>query len=188
MFRLPDVEYAVERMLYDQDEQKTKPLLDDETKYQTMTGKVCKFDDHTTTDCVLDNDKLCHFHNRENFQELVDTYTTSQAIYNKKLSTKREKQLDSFLYESDKSCVRQLLMENITPFPYKVAKALDWSIYRNIEFDLWSEDRKEMRLKWIEANNAVSLKILNSYYYYTLLSTIISKTIHYLGLSKARIR
>lgn len=39
-----------------------------------------------------------------------------------------------------------LLSLGITPFPYKVAKALDSSIYRNIEFDVWNEIRKEM--KW----------------------------------------
>lgn len=29
----------------------------------------------------------------------------------------------------------------ITPFPYKVAKALDENIYRNVEFDSWNECR-----------------------------------------------
>lgn len=45
---------------------------------------------------------------------------------------------------SDKycSCVRQLLFDGITPFPYKVAKSLDQNIYRNVEFDSWNEVRK----------------------------------------------
>ncbi|XP_077164941.1 UDP-N-acetylglucosamine transferase subunit ALG13 [Paroedura picta] len=30
------------------------------------------------------------------------------------------------------------------PFPYKVLKALDSEIYRNVEFDLWLENRKEL--------------------------------------------
>lgn len=34
--------------------------------------------------------------------------------------------------------------QGITPFPYKVAKALDPDIYRNIEFDSWSDNRKEL--------------------------------------------
>lgn len=42
----------------------------------------------------------------------------------------------------------------ITPFPYKVAKALDPDIYRNIEYDSWSEMRKEQRLRyWYSSGN-----------------------------------
>lgn len=37
---------------------------------------------------------------------------------------------------------KDLLENGITPFPYKVAKALDPDIYRNIEFDVWSELRR----------------------------------------------
>ncbi|CAH2085068.1 unnamed protein product [Euphydryas editha] len=40
---------------------------------------------------------------------------------------------------------KDLLENGITPFPYKVAKALDPDIYRNIEFDVWSELRRELR-------------------------------------------
>ncbi|XP_063622428.1 putative bifunctional UDP-N-acetylglucosamine transferase and deubiquitinase ALG13 [Cydia splendana] len=40
---------------------------------------------------------------------------------------------------------KDLLDNGITPFPYKVAKALDPDIYRNIEFDVWSELRRELR-------------------------------------------
>lgn len=36
-------------------------------------------------------------------------------------------------------------VKGITPFPYKVAKALDPDIYRNIEFDSWSDQRKGTR-------------------------------------------
>ena len=38
--------------------------------------------------------------------------------------------------------VKDLLAHGITPFPYKVAKALDPNIYRNIEFDIWNDYRK----------------------------------------------
>lgn len=30
----------------------------------------------------------------------------------------------------------------VAPFPFKVAKALDPNIYRNIEFDSWGETRR----------------------------------------------
>lgn len=61
---------------------------------------------------------------------------------NKDLS-KVKRMLDSLLSDKYLSCVIQLLNEGITPFPYKVAKALDPDIYRNIEFDMWSDLRKE---------------------------------------------
>lgn len=35
------------------------------------------------------------------------------------------------------------LANRIPPFPFKVAKALDPSIYRNVEFDVWNEAEKE---------------------------------------------
>lgn len=35
--------------------------------------------------------------------------------------------------------------KGIAPFPYKVAKALDPDIYRNIEFDMWSDNRKKRK-------------------------------------------
>lgn len=38
--------------------------------------------------------------------------------------------------------VKQLLAQGATPFPYKVAKALDQNIYRNIEFDIWNDFRR----------------------------------------------
>ncbi|KAL1459293.1 hypothetical protein WDU94_011294 [Cyamophila willieti] len=41
--------------------------------------------------------------------------------------------------------MRRLLEIGITPFPYKVAKALDPDIYRNIEFDVWVEQKRGSR-------------------------------------------
>lgn len=38
----------------------------------------------------------------------------------------------------------------VAPFPYKVAKALDPTIYRNIEYDTWTETR---RGKFLEKEN-----------------------------------
>jgi hypothetical protein len=38
--------------------------------------------------------------------------------------------------------VKELLAQGATPFPYKVAKALDPNIYRNIEFDIWNDFRR----------------------------------------------
>ncbi|KAK7083137.1 N-acetylglucosaminyldiphosphodolichol N-acetylglucosaminyltransferase catalytic subunit alg13 [Halocaridina rubra] len=41
--------------------------------------------------------------------------------------------------------VRGLLTHGIPPFSYKVAKALDPDLYRNIEFDTWNTVRREAR-------------------------------------------
>lgn len=45
----------------------------------------------------------------------------------------------------DNGCTKDCcLLEQsvVAPFPYKVAKALDPNIYRNIEFDTWTEIRR----------------------------------------------
>ncbi|CAB0034142.1 unnamed protein product [Trichogramma brassicae] len=39
----------------------------------------------------------------------------------------------------------QRINRGITPFPYRVAKALDPSIYRNIDYDIWHELKKESK-------------------------------------------
>lgn len=49
--------------------------------------------------------------------------------------------------ESEDSEELQLLSKGITPFPYRVAKALDPNIYRNVDYDIWHEIKKGMSLK-----------------------------------------
>ena len=161
MFNLPDVQYAVERMLHDQEEQVTLPLPDDPSKYIKASGEIISFDSHTTTECVLKDPKTCHFHNQDNFEDIVNERKDAITIINQKNEPGRMKiykPIDGFLHDKEKSCVRQLLSERITPFPYKVAKALDPSIYRNTEFELWSDNRKEQRMKWLDS--AVSFLVL----------------------------
>lgn len=154
VFKLPDVPYAVEIMLHDQEEQLTLPLEDDPSKYKTQSGEIIAFDDSVHTNCVLKDPKTCHFHNQDDFEEVVNQQKDSITIINRTDDPGRLKffkPTDGFLYDKSKSCVRQLLDEHITPFPYKVAKALDPSIYRNTEFELWSENRKEQRSKWFDS-------------------------------------
>ncbi|XP_060525117.1 putative bifunctional UDP-N-acetylglucosamine transferase and deubiquitinase ALG13 isoform X2 [Cylas formicarius] len=46
----------------------------------------------------------------------------------------------------------------IAPFPFKVAKALDPTIYRNIEYDSWGEVRRELRLgDWYYGDDKLKL-------------------------------
>ncbi|KAL1491724.1 hypothetical protein ABEB36_012279 [Hypothenemus hampei] len=46
----------------------------------------------------------------------------------------------------------------VAPFPFKVAKALDPSIYRNIEYDSWNDVRKELKLnEWYKGDDNLKL-------------------------------
>lgn len=142
-------------MLHDQNQDNPASLPEDSNKYQTATGKICEFDSHLKTKCVLKNPKTCHFHNRTNFEVVVgETIDTVTTLYdpNDPSKVRYYKPIEGFLHDKKRSCVRQLLDEGITPYPYKVAKALDVNIYRNTEFEQWSEKRREQRLKWLEEN------------------------------------
>lgn len=50
---------------------------------------------------------------------------------------------NGILISLDTNSARQLLENKILPFPYKVAKALDPNVYRNIELDTWFEMKRE---------------------------------------------
>lgn len=47
---------------------------------------------------------------------------------------------------------------DIKPFSYKVAKALDTHIYRNIEFDVWNDLRKNARFKQWSQGDTLQVK------------------------------
>lgn len=53
------------------------------------------------------------------------------------------RQVANIVKESERpNSVINVLARGGTPFPYKVAKALDPRMYRNVEFDLWNDERK----------------------------------------------
>lgn len=118
----------------------------------TQDGRSFIFDDKSTTKCILEDYRMCHFHNAsfadylDSLQAAGDSVTTGTSVNNPRFNRRRE---DSLLKVADMSCVRQLLNSGITPFPYKVAKALDPDIYRNIEFDVWSDMRKLAKSKYM---------------------------------------
>lgn len=177
VFKLPDVMYSVERMLHDP-EGRSMQIFEgtDENgeivdkKILTTEGREFILDTPESTECVLDNYRFCHFHNRENFAHIVDVYRSkrSDKIIKEVRSINanglrgpisRELVLmNPMLCERKMSCVRQLLKEGITPFPYKVAKALDPNIYRNIEFDSWSDIRRELKYRnWYFSGNGLQV-------------------------------
>ncbi|XP_069695112.1 deubiquitinase otu-like [Periplaneta americana] len=55
--------------------------------------------------------------------------------------------------------VKELLAHGATPFPYKVAKALDPNIYRNIEFDIWNDYRREIKFGWFRNNGELQVGV-----------------------------
>lgn len=168
VYKLPDVMYAVERMLHDQKGEFTMPLPDDDTKYETVNGDIIEFDKAENTNCVLKDPDTCHFHNQKTFDEMVKKNQDSIVIINRSDDPghlRIVKPIDGYLYKSEISCVRQLLEENITPFPFKVAKALDPSIYRNTEFELWQDSRKQSRLKWSDFDDKLFVYGNDQYQY-----------------------
>uniref|UniRef100_A0A336LLU1 CSON010375 protein n=1 Tax=Culicoides sonorensis TaxID=179676 RepID=A0A336LLU1_CULSO len=151
LFKLPDVKYAVERMLHDTLGKTIKTLTKDgKEKAITEDGREFQFDQAEGTHCVLGDYKLCHFHNTDGFKAEIEKTNIIKSNANSLIEPellRKSLRMDYFLHDKDISCVRQLLNEGIAPFPYKVAKALDPSIYRNIEFDSWADWRRELKFK-----------------------------------------
>ncbi|XP_013108445.2 uncharacterized protein LOC106087820 isoform X1 [Stomoxys calcitrans] len=155
LFKLPDVAFAVEQMLHGPNfENMEYTTTTNEEGYATRLylndGREFELDLPQNTNCILENFKLCHFH-YTNFPRFSDDLQRGlkEAHHedNEKNTLLIQRTAESFLPKKYMSCVRQLLQESITPFPYKVAKALDPNMYRNIEFDSWNEMRKEMKLQ-----------------------------------------
>lgn len=147
---LPDVEYAVERMLHDPDDRHMVYKTDATGTTTAITPdglqlELCKPGD---TQCVLMYSHLCHFHNQYNFRFIEEFFSLHGAdegcrVYIGDYFQDRAIKPNPLLTERDISCVRQLLALGITPFPYKAAKSLDPCIYRNVEYDVWQEERLE---------------------------------------------
>ncbi|XP_075159122.1 ovarian tumor isoform X2 [Haematobia irritans] len=155
LFKLPDVAFAVEQMLHGPNFENMEYTTEtnDEgyaTRIFLSDGREFELDLPHNTNCILENFKLCHFH-YTNFPRFSDDLQRGlkEAHHddNEKNTLIIQRTTESFLPNKYMSCVRQLLQESITPFPYKVAKALDPNMYRNIEFDSWNEMRKEIKLQ-----------------------------------------
>ncbi|XP_076669782.1 uncharacterized protein LOC143369568 isoform X3 [Andrena cerasifolii] len=53
----------------------------------------------------------------------------------------------------------QTVVKNTPPFPYRVAKALDPNIYRNTDFDIWHEIRREVKNAGWTRHNSHELQV-----------------------------
>ncbi|XP_058058935.1 protein ovarian tumor locus-like isoform X2 [Anopheles bellator] len=167
VLKLPDVAYAVERMLYDPHDRTTKYSTNenDEDIAVTVDGRCIALSSKSDeTECVLHNFRFCNFHNSENFGSIAlffrSHWRTNSSSNRGRGSVHRNKHTvrkpDPLLYDRDISCVRQLLSAGITPFPYKTAKSLDPHMYRNGEYDTWMEDAK---MSGLTINKASVFKI-----------------------------
>lgn len=92
--------------------------------------------------------------------EEVD-YAVNKMLHDK--TARYQKELNAAIFctglemrlEMRESCTnaKDLLDIGITPFPYKVAKSLDPTIFRNVEFDTWNEQRKSTKCGNVIWNN-----------------------------------
>uniref|UniRef100_A0A182QIM3 OTU domain-containing protein n=1 Tax=Anopheles farauti TaxID=69004 RepID=A0A182QIM3_9DIPT len=155
VMRLPDIEFAVERMLYDPEGNKMMYSNEYGGLFAYMAdGRRIQMQSAAGTCCVLKYPNLCHFHNLDDYdliQRFFNVYGVEEGCRKYLGNNFREglRKSDPLLPKAVMSCVRQLLDMNITPIPYKVAKALAPNIYRNVEYDVWLEgysDNREIKV------------------------------------------
>lgn len=122
VYALPDVGYAVERMLHDPVDRPLSStlfslngMMDYPERIYLEDGRAFLLDRPEFTKCILENQLLCHFHN-VNFERL------SAALNNELWECQQtnsdglmhlNKMLQSLLPDKYTSCVRQLLAEGI---------------------------------------------------------------------------
>ncbi|KAH8362444.1 hypothetical protein KR200_009735 [Drosophila serrata] len=159
LFKLPDVNFAVESMLHPltfewntcDEEFDNKGYM---IRLQCSDGRKFQLDLPEYTNCILENFKLCNFHSIAGNQNNINSRKAGGGKRELKSQPDHDSTGNNGSGSSDimhmcpnrlVSCVRQLLDDGITPFPYKVAKSLDPFMYRNIEFDCWNDIRKEAK-------------------------------------------
>ncbi|KAH8353285.1 hypothetical protein KR084_010120, partial [Drosophila pseudotakahashii] len=125
LFRMPDLNLAVEWMLYPQTFEWGTDLEFDRRgnviRLLCSNGRSFKLDRPGRTLCILADYKQCPFHNR---------------WLNLSLESNRP---------MDLSCMRLLLEQNRPPFCYMAAKSLDPYMYRNVELTSVNVDRREAK-------------------------------------------
>ncbi|BFG01225.1 protein ovarian tumor locus [Drosophila madeirensis] len=155
LFKLPDVSFAVESMLHPNNFKWDffKAEFDHRgymVRLRCSDGRYFSLDLPELTKCILENYKLCKFHNSRKTGSSHLSLCNSDDDGEGKVvceSGKESPEHDLLQMCPNRyvSCVRQLLDDGITPFPYKVAKSLDPNMYRNVEFDVWNDIRKEAK-------------------------------------------
>ncbi|XP_022213997.2 protein ovarian tumor locus isoform X2 [Drosophila obscura] len=161
LFQLPDVSFAVESMLHPNTFKWDffKAEFDHRgymVRLRCSDGRIFTLDLPELTKCILENFKLCKFHSsRKNSSSSSLSNGEGEGESGQESS---EHDLLHMCPNRYVSCVRQLLDDGITPFPYKVAKSLDPNMYRNVEFDVWNDIRKEAK-RYNVYNNDYNFKV-----------------------------
>uniref|UniRef100_T1JCG5 OTU domain-containing protein n=1 Tax=Strigamia maritima TaxID=126957 RepID=T1JCG5_STRMM len=90
-------------------------------------------------------------HDKEYAKQRKDSSASYDGIFDKSSSPspdflleQPELEIDDVEEGGDGSEIRRALARGYPPFPYKVAKALDPDIYRNVELDVWNEQKKKL--------------------------------------------
>lgn len=147
VYQLKDLPYAVDKMLHDKVPSNHIEYFMSENverrKKQKEKAKVFiesanEEDKDKQTNAVT---LKCKHHTEDIERASLLKESLSIFVFNRSLIQLENVCLNCLNVNSAKD----LLDHGITPFPYKVAKALDPDIYRNIEFDVWSEVRRELR-------------------------------------------
>lgn len=140
VFHLESLSYAVEKMLYEKNANNHIEYLipDMEQMKQKERAKIFieKISDKDKNNNALS--LKCKHHTNDMEKASLFKESLSIFVFNRSLIPLENVCVNCLNVNSAKV----LLDNGITPFPYKVAKALDPDIYRNIEFDVWSELRR----------------------------------------------
>ncbi|CAG4928773.1 unnamed protein product [Colias eurytheme] len=147
VYHLEDLSYAIEKMLHDKVSSNHieyfLPENVERCKKQKERAKIF-IEESNEDDKDKNNNALtlkCKHHTNDVEKASLFKESLSIFVFNRSLI-----QLENVCINCLNVNSAKVLLDNgITPFPYKVAKALDPDIYRNIEFDVWSEMRRELR-------------------------------------------
>ncbi|XP_053604581.1 protein ovarian tumor locus-like [Plodia interpunctella] len=147
VYQLKDLPYAVDKMLHDKvPTNHIEYFMSENVERRKKQKERAKIFIETTTEGDKDRNNnavalKCKHHMEDLERASLLKESLSIFVFNRSLI-----QLENVCMNClNVNSAKDLIDNGITPFPYKVAKALDPDIYRNIEFDVWSEIRRELR-------------------------------------------
>ncbi|XP_063534815.1 protein ovarian tumor locus-like isoform X2 [Cydia strobilella] len=146
VYQLKDLSYAVDKMLHDKmPTNHIEYFMSENVERRKKKERAKIFIESSTEDDKDRNNNAvalkCMHHTDNLERSSLLKESLSIFVFNRSLI-----QLENVCMNClNVNSAKDLLDNGITPFPYKVAKALDPDIYRNIEFDVWSELRRELR-------------------------------------------
>lgn len=123
-----------------------------ETPNSVKTLQVC-LNDEGTYDVVFDKESVENISFVQSviyemlyndvFRLINVDFAVNEMLFDKKLPPLRTNDRASLEKRATYTDMKELLEIGITPFPFKVAKALTSKLYRNTEYDIWLNNRRE---------------------------------------------